>query len=234
MWKNITKSLEIGDIISFVGGGGKTTLMFRIARALADSGYKVLVTTTTKIYDVDDHMYEKYVLRETISTVKHGKTTGITVFGDKIENSKLIGASPEALRDYIDFEGFDFVLIEADGSKKKSIKAYKNHEPVVPKYCNKVIAVISMDIIGCSLTDSYVYNPEALSQILDKSIGSDLNASDIAKLVVSEKGLFQKNDDKKKIVFLTKCYNKEKNRIAHSIIKDIKDKDEDITVYTSY
>ena len=37
------------DIISFVGAGGKTTMMFKLAEELRLNN-KVLVTTTTKIY----------------------------------------------------------------------------------------------------------------------------------------------------------------------------------------
>ena len=37
-------------IITIVGAGGKTTLMFRLADELAKSGLRVVVTTTVKIY----------------------------------------------------------------------------------------------------------------------------------------------------------------------------------------
>ncbi|MGB4108702.1 MAG: hypothetical protein WBL38_02525, partial [Desulfomonilia bacterium] len=39
-----------GGVITLVGAGGKTTLMFRLARELAVSDGPVLTTTTTKIY----------------------------------------------------------------------------------------------------------------------------------------------------------------------------------------
>ena len=42
--------LERGGVISIVGAGGKTTLMFRLARELSKDGDRVLTTTTTKIY----------------------------------------------------------------------------------------------------------------------------------------------------------------------------------------
>ena len=41
--------LEEKDVISFVGAGGKTTMMFKLAEELGRNS-KVLVTTTTKIY----------------------------------------------------------------------------------------------------------------------------------------------------------------------------------------
>ncbi|MGD8335356.1 MAG: hypothetical protein PVF86_00975, partial [Desulfobacterales bacterium] len=41
--------LKDGGVISIVGAGGKTALMYRMARELASRGDRVLTTTTTKI-----------------------------------------------------------------------------------------------------------------------------------------------------------------------------------------
>ena len=43
--------LEDGGVISLVGGGGKTSLMFALAHELASAGEAVLTTTTTKIFE---------------------------------------------------------------------------------------------------------------------------------------------------------------------------------------
>ncbi len=42
-------------IISFVGSGGKTTLMFAVAKKLSQLGKKVIITTSTKIYLPTDY-----------------------------------------------------------------------------------------------------------------------------------------------------------------------------------
>ncbi len=49
--KSFAEIVGIGPagVISIVGGGGKTSLMFHLARQLAYSGKRVLTTTTTKI-----------------------------------------------------------------------------------------------------------------------------------------------------------------------------------------
>ncbi len=36
--------------ISVVGAGGKTTLIYRLAEELKEKGFRVLITTTTKMY----------------------------------------------------------------------------------------------------------------------------------------------------------------------------------------
>jgi probable selenium-dependent hydroxylase accessory protein YqeC len=42
--------LPEAGVISIVGAGGKTTLMFRLAGELARVGHRVLTTTSTKIF----------------------------------------------------------------------------------------------------------------------------------------------------------------------------------------
>ena len=38
------------EIVAVVGGGGKTTLMFRLAREAVDAGGRAITTTTTRIF----------------------------------------------------------------------------------------------------------------------------------------------------------------------------------------
>ena len=38
-----------GDIVAFVGAGGKTSLMLKLVDELYEAGIKVVVTTTTKL-----------------------------------------------------------------------------------------------------------------------------------------------------------------------------------------
>ena len=43
-------NLKKGDLVVFVGAGGKTSAMNRLAKELVDSGDTVIITTTTKIF----------------------------------------------------------------------------------------------------------------------------------------------------------------------------------------
>ena len=38
-----------GELVAFTGGGGKTSLVFALARELAAAGRRVVATTTTRI-----------------------------------------------------------------------------------------------------------------------------------------------------------------------------------------
>jgi hypothetical protein len=50
-----------GDVVAFVGAGGKTSALLRVGRELAAHNYKVIATTTTKI--ATDEAAQMYAIR---------------------------------------------------------------------------------------------------------------------------------------------------------------------------
>ena len=48
----LAEALELtgDDVVAMVGGGGKTTAMFRLAREMVDAGGAAITTTTTRIF----------------------------------------------------------------------------------------------------------------------------------------------------------------------------------------
>lgn len=50
---------EKGHVISLVGGGGKTTLLYAMASHCAQKGWRVLVSTTTHILRPENWLWAK-------------------------------------------------------------------------------------------------------------------------------------------------------------------------------
>ena len=100
---------EKGHIVSLVGGGGKTTLLYAMADHCARKGWQVLVTTTTHIrqpaacYAPDD------AVLTALWQAGH-----YAVIGTPTENGKLTLPQPQLLRRMAQA---DAVFIEADGAK---------------------------------------------------------------------------------------------------------------------
>ena len=114
---NLSSIFDIkkGDVVSIVGSGGKTTFMFKLADELKDT-YKVLVTTSTKIY-MPDKKYKIYTTLEAFIN-DHNKTeNGVIVVagGYNAQSNKLIGINDDDSDILIKY--FDIILIEADGSR---------------------------------------------------------------------------------------------------------------------
>ena len=220
---NIYNSLGLDinkiEIISFVGGGGKTTTIFTLGEELKSLGKKVLITTTTKMSS-EKREYDYYFLGnidEKFSPINGS----ISIFGEKIKGPKLIGSSLEKLDVIIDRGIFDFILIEADGARRRPIKAMASHEPVISKYSTKTIGVIGMDCLD-KIIEDIVHRPELFIDIVGKDIKQNVSEKDIVKLALHPKGLF-KDAKGEKVLFLNKIYGEDilirGNRIKEGLLE---------------
>lgn len=182
------------EMVSLIGAGGKTSAMFRLAHELSAMGKKVLATTTTAIYYPEKEQYDKILIseKETIDLFNDRSNGSITVLGKSLSTEgKLKGVNPEFL-DIVFNEGlFDYILVEADGAKEKSIKAPSEHEPVIPSCTTKVLGFIGMDSIGKKVCQESVHRPELFCRILGCCQGDIIDTDMISKLIIHEEGLFK-------------------------------------------
>lgn len=133
-----------GHVVSFMGSGGKTSLMKLVAGALADEGVRVLMTTTTQcepLADVSDlHWKPGAELPDTAIIFLHGgiddagKWRGLAV--DEVD------ALPEQYPDHL-------VLVEADGSAKLPLKIHRGDEPLWPGRTSLAVVVMGAGAVGC-------------------------------------------------------------------------------------
>lgn len=102
---------EKGHMVSLVGGGGKTTLLYAFARHCAAKGWRVLVSTTTHIRQPG----ENYAADEA-ALASLWAAGQYAVAGVPAEQGKLIALPPEQLTCWM--AQADMVLLEADGAKR--------------------------------------------------------------------------------------------------------------------
>ena len=132
--------------VSFVGGGGKTSLAEWVAAAGTRRGKTVLITTTTKIYAKGP-----YILMENYRPGS-ARERGLPLWvGKTVEGRKLTGLSEEeVLRLGVEA---DLVLIEADGAKRMPLKAPAPYEPVIPACSDVVVVVAGLDALGARISE---------------------------------------------------------------------------------
>lgn len=187
-------NIKKGDIITITGAGGKTSLMFSLAKKLANLG-RVLVTTTTKIFVPDLVEFEELVVED---RVIKGLNKNIFIYGEKIENGKLHSMRYEQIFELK--EKFDFILIEGDGAKEKKIKAWNETEPCIPNFSTKVIGVINLDIISMKLEEKNIHRFEIFKSIFPDFIEKRVSAEFLFEYI--KKGEFFKEAlSKEKYVF---------------------------------
>lgn len=189
----LVDALRIADLprLSFVGAGGKTTAMFRLARQLPAP---VLVTATThlatwQIELADDHIYVQNHLDQ---LQKDGLMTGDVrlVTGNQVETDRVAGLEPDELAEVFYFaeESNIPLLIEADGSRQMPLKAPAQHEPPIPWFSDTVVVVAGLSAVGRSLTGARVHRPLRFAQISGLSSGDEITIEAISKVLNSPVG----------------------------------------------
>ena len=152
-------------VVSFVGGGGKTSLLFRFAEELHARGNRVIVSTSTHMFR-PDHVpvlddFDVEVLRGLLDDGR------IVCVGKPAANGKI--TLPDA--DFSLICGCcDYLLIEADGAKRMPLKIPASHEPVIPECTGHVMAVMGLDACGRK-AEECLFRYELAEEIL--SIGPE-------------------------------------------------------------
>lgn len=215
----IYKGLKLGiqnvEVVSFIGGGGKTTTMFELGKELKKINKKVLITTTTAIYNPEEG-YDYYFLKDIDSF--NPREGSITIFGDRVEKKKLFGDSPEKIDDIFKRNIFDYILIEADGSKRKPIKGHAHYEPVIPKQTTHTIGIIGLDSLDEEIK-GIVHRPEIFTKIINTKYSDIINEETIVRYVLNPKGIFKETQGKR-VLILNKAHD-EGTIIRGNIIREM-------------
>lgn len=205
LYEALGVNLKEKSIISFVGGGGKTTSVYTLARELSNLGKKVLVTTTTHMHMPKDCIDFKGNVNEILERLK--KCNLVTV-GIKEKNNKISSVGEDIAETLINL--CDFLIIEADGAKMLPLKAPASHEPVILKNTTMVVGVAGIDSLNKSIKET-CHRPEQVCNILKQNYNYAIKPKDIAILLSSEDG--QK-----------KGVNECKNAIYRAIINKVDNK----------
>jgi len=203
----LAEALGLGgnrETVAFVGGGGKTTALFRLARELADfQSCRVLVTTTTKMYVPSARDYPTVLLREFKSLDDLFASTGIvTVGADILPENKLEGLQPEVVDSLRTVGAANFILVEADGSRGLSLKAPGLREPIIPGSATTVVIVAGLDVLGKELSSSTVHRSELAAVMLNCRQGIILDEWAVAALLTHPRGTARCVPPGAKTVFL--------------------------------
>jgi len=149
-----------GEVVALTGAGGKTSTLIALAHELADEGWRVLTTTTTRIAEDELRLMPQAVKPDAgaISAALEQQRFAFVYSG--VRGGKAYGVNSVSwLLDSVDA---DALIIEADGSRRMPFKAPFPHEPVIPPETSLVVPVASLTALGQPLDDDHVYNAQAM------------------------------------------------------------------------
>ena len=174
--------LKEREVISLVGGGGKTSLMFLLGNVLGACGYRVITTTTTKILVPDPDQTPFLSLGETRKAILDhvDRYIHLTVASYRVPHGKLQGITPEALEDLWQSGRVDYLVNEADGAAQRPLKAPETYEPIIPACTGVVIALMGADGFDTLLTEEKVFRASIFSRLTGLPLGSPVTDEAIA------------------------------------------------------
>lgn len=179
-------------IISITGGGGKTTLLFSLAHALAQTGVAVVCTTTTRMYKPSQSDHLDVVLTRHPESLRPGNRPLFAALpATRASPEKVAGfAAPDidALSERL--PGV-WILVEADGAARKPLKAPGEHEPVVPQKTAFHIAVVGLRCLNIPFARQSVFRPDEVSAITGLTPGRIVTPASLVPLVAHPEGWFK-------------------------------------------
>jgi probable selenium-dependent hydroxylase accessory protein YqeC len=203
--------IQAKEVISLVGAGGKTTLMFRLAQELFLSGKNVVTTTTTKILeptseetnflfiDPDGRKIKNFVQRH-LDQYHH-----VTVAQERLGSGKLKGISSNLVNELWGSHGMDMIIVEADGAAGRPVKAPREEEPVIPSHTTLVVAILGVDGLEAELNEGNVFQPERVSKMTGIPMGERLTDEAMAILMTHPEGIFKGTPSSSRVIaFLNK------------------------------
>ncbi len=141
-------------VTSVIGSGGKTSLLAALSSELSARGASVVLTTTTHILPFEGCPLVTDADGEKVAAALAGKR--VVCVGTPCEVGKLTvpGIAVDELACLA-----DYVLVEADGSRRLPLKAHAAFEPVVPACCAQTITVVGASGFGQPVGE-VVHRPE--------------------------------------------------------------------------
>ena len=167
-----------GDVVAFVGAGGKSGAILTVSSGLRQDGMKVLVAPTTKMTlgEADDigplvTSEDAGELRQKVERAFSEAPTVVAGSG-MLSKNRVGGVDPGWIGGLARLA--DVVLIEADGSRRRPIKGTADHEPVLPDEATLVVAVANVHALGTPVDEEHVHRPEVFSELTGVGPGQSI------------------------------------------------------------
>ncbi len=176
----ISQALQIQPgLTALIGGGGKTTLMYRLAEELSAVG-SVIVGTSTRILIPEDLPALTDGTKEAIADAL--KSCRALCVGTRAENGKL--AAPAVGFDELKTLA-DYVIVEADGAHRLPIKAHAAYEPVIPDGTDQTVLVIGASAFGQPI-ERICHRPELFAGLAGVDLRSTVTPAVVQRVVAAE------------------------------------------------
>jgi probable selenium-dependent hydroxylase accessory protein YqeC len=158
-----------GDVVAFVGAGGKSGAILAVSNGLREAGMKVLVAPTTKMLLGEADKIGPLVTSEDAGELREKAERALSEYPTVVAGSGMLtknrigGVDPGWVGTLARL--VDVVLVEADGSRRRPIKGTADHEPALPEAATLVVATGNVHALGTPVDEEHVHRPEVFSDL---------------------------------------------------------------------
>ena len=127
----------------------------------------VLITTTTHLGAWQIPLADTHIVAHQISDVAEREFQGVTLISGSIQDDRVMNIGDDILSWlHATTQKLNItLLIEADGSHQKALKAPNEHEPVIPEFVDTVILMAGLSGLGKPLNAEYTHRPEVFAAL---------------------------------------------------------------------
>jgi probable selenium-dependent hydroxylase accessory protein YqeC len=169
-----------GDIVAFVGAGGKSGAILQIAQELKQAGVRILVAPTTKMF-VREAERAGHVLTSEDRDELCSKAAdilareGAAAVGSAILSKSRVGGVEASWVPTLAPQN-GVTLVEADGARRRPLKGTASHEPLLPEGATLVVAVGGIRALGEPLDEERVHRPEVFAGLTGIGLGHTIDS----------------------------------------------------------
>lgn len=178
-----------GDIVAFVGAGGKSSAILQVANELKKAWVPVLIAPTTKMFVKEVESIgptlaseDRNGLRSEVAEIL-GNEGAVVVGSSMLSKQRLGGIEPSWLPSLAPEDGV--TLVEADGARRRPLKGTKAHEPLLPKGVTLVVSVGGIRALGKPVNEEQVHRPEVFSELTGVGSAHTINAEAFARALLA-------------------------------------------------
>ncbi len=181
---DVSAALGLGDheLVSLVGGGGKTTVLFALGTQLAGT---VVLTTTTKMGRDRLAGHDPLLAPSDEALRDNLADRRVLLVWNAVAEHKALGVEPQRCDRW--FGLADHVVVEADGSRRMPFKAPLAYEPVVPANTTTLIACVGAAALD-SVISEQCQRPERVAAVAGCSPLDRLTPQRLASVLLSNQG----------------------------------------------
>lgn len=197
--------LEGRALVSLVGAGGKKTAMARLVDEAGTRGLAAGYTTTTHVPPPDLPLVVSEP--ETLEAALEEEGSPVAFAREWVDqperaDRKLRGFEPAVVDWLHRTRRFDWLLVKADGARRRAFKAPGPDEPALPEATTHLVAVASVGVVGEPLTEDHVHRPERVAAITGLELGDEIDAESVGTVLASRDGGLKGAPDDASVTFL--------------------------------